>query len=391
MTAPRTLVTLIFLLQLVVCFAQPADRSFEFAFGSDVFDGDRKIKIFVPERYNQDTMETFIVTYVLDAQSDAFWQMATGTIGYLVEQQAILPTIVVGVVSENRGTEFSPKSRQLAEHLCKEIFPLIEQEYRINDFRILVGHSWGGAFVGNTLFSEDADLFAAYLGISPSLGAINGRILTHADSILQSGKKLPKFFYCSSGDLGITEYESREDIQAMEEIVQRYPTSGLVWQNQVFPNTDHWSCVIPSLTNGLLAITRNYYPDAKVIHDFLANQQVSLKAQITDFYTRQQAAFGYTYHPQAFRWELMGDDLLELSAYEGAKDLYLLAIEEGHTHDVVLYFKLTQAYDALEDVPNTRTYLAKTSALLETLKGEITPGLYNSLRKAVDKLGSKYE
>lgn len=184
-------------------------------------------------------METFIVTYVLDAQSDAFWQMATGTIGYLVEQQAILPTIVVGVVSQNRGTEFSPKSRQLAEHFRKEIFPLIEQEYRISDFRILVGHSWGGAFVGNTLFSENADLFAAYLGISPSLGAIDGRILTHADSILQSGHVLPKYFYCSSGDLGIAEYESREDIQAMEEIIHQYPTSGLVWQNQVFPNTDH--------------------------------------------------------------------------------------------------------------------------------------------------------
>lgn len=141
----------------------------------------------------------------------------------------------------------------------------------------------------------------------------------------------------------------------------------------------------------MLAITRNYYPDAKVIQDFLANQQLPLKTQITDFYTRQQAAFGYTYRPQAFRWELMGDDWLELSSYEAAKDLYLLAIEEGHNRDVVLYFKLTQAYEALGDLPNTRTYLAKTSALLETLKGELTPGLYTSLRKAVDKLLSKYK
>jgi predicted alpha/beta superfamily hydrolase len=134
---------------------------------SEVFGKERKVKVFLPNRYQRDSISKFAVTYVLDAQHQIFWDAAKGNIGYMVDNYSVMPMIVVGVVSDSRGPEFNPKSTKLQTHLQNEIFPLIEKNYRTDGFRAIVGHSWGGAFVGNTIFSEKRDMFDAYIGISP--------------------------------------------------------------------------------------------------------------------------------------------------------------------------------------------------------------------------------
>ncbi|MEZ4686911.1 MAG: alpha/beta hydrolase-fold protein [Bacteroidia bacterium] len=160
---------------------------------SQAFEGERRVRVFLPERYRLDTTRNLSspMCLTLSQICSGIWRKQHQLPCHNFQ---IIPTIVVGIVSDNRGYEFNPENGELHEHLKNEVFPLIEANYRVGTFRALIGHSWGGAFVGNTLFGEHSDLFDAYIGISPSLDAIDGRIFRHADSMLQKGLPKGKFF-----------------------------------------------------------------------------------------------------------------------------------------------------------------------------------------------------
>lgn len=379
----KTFLPLIVLFLLTSKFFAQENQYLDHSINSQVFETERKVKVMLPERYFRDTTTEFIVTYILDAQSDEYWSMATGNISYLVRQYQVIPMIAVGIVSPNRGGEFSPKSDELARHLEEEVFPLIEQSYRVADFRIIVGHSWGGAFVGNTLFSAKRDMFDAYIGISPSLGAIDGRILHHADSILRLEQPVSKYFYCTSGDLGIREFESKTEIMEMDSIIQAHPNPALVWEYEVFPNMDHWSCVIPSFNNGLVNACRNYFADQKIIRD-LATKEEDIKTAIDQFYQQQQETYGFIFKPSYKYWDFVADDFRQLELFETAIALYLLSIEEGN-ENVVCYYELAQSYEAIKDRVNARLYYQKTDELLEQNKENLKASLYQALKKEVAK------
>ena len=187
------------LLSLVFLFIVPfstfaqKDTEIEHLINSTVFEKERKVRVFLPERYFRDTTATLAVTYVLDAQSDRFWNAVTGNGGYLVNNYSVMPMIFVGIVSDDRGSEFDPDSFMLQDHIEKEVFPLIEKEYRTDNFRAILGHSWGGAFVGNTLFSNRKDMFNGYIGISPSFGDTDNIIKKNAEGLLKDNTTFGKY------------------------------------------------------------------------------------------------------------------------------------------------------------------------------------------------------
>ena len=78
-TSPPLVV--LFLLFTLKFFAQE-NQYIDHAINSLVFEKERKVKVMLPERYFRDTTTDFIVTYVLDTQSDEYWSMAIGNISY---------------------------------------------------------------------------------------------------------------------------------------------------------------------------------------------------------------------------------------------------------------------------------------------------------------------
>ena len=290
--------------------------------------------------------------------------------------------IAVGIVSQDRGKEFSPSSSQLQAHLREEVFPLIEQYYRVFDFRAVIGHSWGGAFVGNVLFSEQRDLFDAYIGISPSLGAHGGVILDQANDILSEGVPLGKFLYCSSGDLGISEFETQDEVDILDSLINTYPNKTLAWQTDVFSNTDHWSCVIPSINRGLIQLSRNYLPDQQTILEFTSNPQKSIGEQIEDFNQAQEENFGFAIKPSLLRLGYIADNFRQLGKHSDAVALYLFIIDHGDDR-VVTYFDLAQTYDMLADSENARKAFKESLSLLEAQKDQLSEGFYRDLLREI--------
>lgn len=365
--------------------AQNPEKSRSHTINSSAFEGEREVLVHLPGQYLEDSAKKFMVAFVLDAQADEFWEMAKSNIDYLMWSYQVIPMIVVGVVSESRGSEFSPKNSELTEHFRSEIIPLIDANYRTSGYNIIIGHSWGGAFVGNTLFSENRELFDGYIGISPSLGAIDGRIFKQADSMLAKGTKMGKYFFCSSGDLGINEFESVLDIATMDSVIGQYGNPTLAWQTEMIPNTTHWTCVAPSLIHGLTGLCRNYRPDAALISEMMEAGNGDLRGQIRTFYKDREENFGYSYPASDRYWAFHANSFWQIGEPEIAAELYLLAIEEGN-ENVTAFFDLGNLYLEMEDKTNARKYLKTTSDMLEAQKGDMKESLYNSLRKEVDRL-----
>lgn len=356
--------------------------SYTHTFTSRVFNGERKIHISLPDNYHQDSTSSFMVTYVLDAQSDRFWKMAEGNIGYLNESLCVIPMIAVGVVSDNRGAEFSPDASELREHLLTEVFPWIEENLRTKPFRSVVGHSWGGAFVGNTLFSKDADMFDAYIGISPSLGANNNVIIHQADSILKLGNPLKKYFYCSAGDLGIRELESRQEMMHMDSVLNSHPDPSLIWETKVFAGKGHWSCVIPSLSDGLIKMSRNYFADQQLMKEMVQGSDKDLEDQLEEFYQRQQKTFGFTFRPSAKYYLFVANDFRQTGDYNAALSLYHM-VQKELPGDITLNLNMAITYTQLENSKAAKKYFKRSKELLEEQKESVSDGFYNSLTEFI--------
>lgn len=351
---------------------------------SEVFGTERSLRIYMPERYHQDTINQFAVVYILDAQLDEYWDMVTGNIGYLVYQYQILPCIAVGIVSENRSSEFNPNSSDLIEHIEKEVKPLIASNYRVNNLSILVGHSWGGAFIGNVLFSEKRHLFDAYVAISPSFGALNGVLLERADSLMSGGKHFLNMLYCSSGDLGIRETEARHVILQLDSILKRYKESGLVFKEEIIRDTDHWSGVAPALNNGLLMASREFFADQMILESMMESDPDLLGDKIAEFNQRSLERYGSYFEGSAGYYRFLADDYREQERFEQARVLYLRAMQKGDTR-VVTCYHLALTCEALRDDAGSEKYFTEAARLLELQKDDISNNLYNSLQEELRK------
>ncbi len=333
---------------------------------SKAFETERTIKVFLPERYFRDSTSSYIVVYVLDAHDDQVWNMATGVIDYMVSRYTLIPMIVVGIASENRGNEFNPNSSKLHQHFEEDVFPLIESKYRTLAHRTIVGHSWGGAFVGNTLFGDKSKMFDAYLGISPSFGANDGVIYNQADSLFQLKKDFRKFLYFSAGSVGFEE-EYKNEIFKMDSTLTARSPINLAWKIKLFEGKDHFSGLIPGLNDGLVKMSRNYFADQKIMEDFAANSSRSIADQIASFNKTAKEKFGFVFTPSTPYYRFTGNEFRDKEQYEAAIEIYNLGLK-GDPDDVKINFNVADTYDKMRKYELAEKKFKHSLQLLEQQK-----------------------
>ena len=284
---------------------------------SKVFGKERKISVTLPDRYfGRDSLATFTTTYILDCQYKPLGDMARMNVRYLSDSYNVLPMIAVGIHSDNRGAEFDPPAIQLQEHIEKEVIPFIEKTYRVNDFRTLMGHSWAGEFIGSTLFGGKSHLFNGYVAISPVFGAKDYVVIQQADSIFKTKPTLQKFLYCSTGDVGYREAEFAVGVAKMDSLVKLYNNNTFGFASTIFEGRGHWSCVIPSISEGLILMSRNYWADVKIMEDFANNGKGSVRKQVAAFEKAQKVKFGFAHASESNYIRHVAQDFSEQNKYK---------------------------------------------------------------------------
>ncbi|HSB01906.1 MAG TPA: alpha/beta hydrolase-fold protein [Anaerolineales bacterium] len=146
---------------------------------------DYDIYIRPPDDYARDKNKKYPVLYLLDGQWD--FKLLDSIYGGLYYDGFVPEMIIVSITYSGvhpdyeslRAMDYTPfhdpyvqgsgDAPKFLAFLKKELFPLIESDYRIDTSRrVLMGHSFGGTFTLYAMFSEP-ELFSGYVAGSPAV------------------------------------------------------------------------------------------------------------------------------------------------------------------------------------------------------------------------------
>jgi predicted alpha/beta superfamily hydrolase len=268
---------------------------------STVLGEDRIIVIRTPVGYENNKLR-YPVLYMTDG--DAHIGHTASTIEFLTRNDRIPDLIVVGVTNTDRTRDLTPsKSTQKngagelqfptaggANNFLKffetELIPEIEKEYRVQPYRILAGHSFGGLFTIHAMITKPR-LFNSYVAVSPSLQWENGEALKRAEEFLKEQRELKVTLYTSLGNEpgGIGDSFNR-----FREVLSKTAVPGFEWQAERMDDEDHGSVVLRSHYFGL----RKVYEGWQGPRDVTSGVVIGGLKGADAHYKKLSAKFGYT-------------------------------------------------------------------------------------------------
>ncbi|MEL6833018.1 MAG: alpha/beta hydrolase-fold protein [Bacteroidota bacterium] len=372
-------------------------RDTTFIIDSEAFGGERKVHVHLPERYLRLPTDTFMVVYALDGHYEQYWSMAKSNLAYLVDNSQVLPMIIVGIHHDNRGRELIPanidtvstennngQAHLLQQHLREEVFPLIEATYRVNDKRAVVGHSRGGAFISSTLFSDQRDMFDAYIGISPAMHYMDNQIMKETAKVLASKPNFKKFLYCTYGTVGSYEDSFGEQVAALDSMISFAANESLAWRSAQVNTTTHWTVVIPSWNIALMEMTRQYSVDQYLLQEFANKEGQPLRQQAEAHLAAQEARLGWTVPMTARKLNYYANEFEELCMPDRALECYLWALRlEGNSYQInanTAYF-----YKQQDRKVEALRYFQTALLLLEQQKDSLEERRYTNSKEWIEE------
>ena len=226
---------------------------------SSVLGEDRVILVRTPPGYEANKL-AYPVLYMTDG--DAHIGHTASTIEFLSRNGRMPEMIVVGITNTDRTRDLTPtkatgpNAAQFptaggADNFLKfietEVIPEIEKRYRVQPYRVLAGHSFGGLFAVHALITRP-ELFNSYVAVSPSLQWSDDATLKRAEEFFKTRKELHATLFTSlgnePGDIG-------KDFEAFKQLLAKNQVKGFEWDAQQMTDEDHGSVVLRSHYFGL--------------------------------------------------------------------------------------------------------------------------------------------
>jgi|HubBroStandDraft_1064217.scaffolds.fasta_scaffold47548_1 predicted alpha/beta superfamily hydrolase len=160
----------------------------------------RKIWISLPAHYEL-RHDKYHLVVLLDGDNSSLLNYTVSAKRYLEENAVDLSdyntpeAILVGIEQKDRGKDFGKNAAQFLNFLSKEVLPYLTVNYRIENYKILIGHSLAGRFALYT-FTHDFGLFNAVIAISPAYPeSATPKVIVELDSVLHNGLKQDAAIY----------------------------------------------------------------------------------------------------------------------------------------------------------------------------------------------------
>ena len=190
---------------------------------SKILDEQRQLFVHLPKNYFHESAKDrrYPVVYLLDAEFsfNSFVTMVdllSGSFGY---QNGIPELIVIGIRNTDRTKDLTPTKssllhpknenqllfptsgggRNFLQFIKKELKPYVKENFRAEDYAILVGHSFGGLFAID-VFLNDPESFDAYVAQDPSLWWEGGQMIKHTKEKLMEDRIYDKKIFVSQAD-----------------------------------------------------------------------------------------------------------------------------------------------------------------------------------------------
>lgn len=281
---------------------------------SKVLGEERRIAVYLPASYFDKGIKpaTYPVVYVLDAERN--FSYFSSHVDYLSRQPyaSIPEMIVVGIYNTNRTKNFTPTksavqdpynpSKKIFEDsggnntfldfVEKELQPYIVEQYRTQNYKILVGHSFSGLATVNCFLTRPY-LFNAYVANDPSLWWDNSVLVKTAEKLNFNRKDYNhKVLYISQAqDLGNNDVWSDDHDNAFEKFnAAMKNASNVDYHYQYYPNDHHGHVSLPANYDALKYIFKLFPTDYK-------RAMTDPKALINEPYTKLSEILGFEFNP----------------------------------------------------------------------------------------------
>jgi len=240
---------------------------------SKILNEKRTMLIYLPDNYLI-SGKKYPVLYLLDG--GFHFHHTSGIVQFLSAQDIIPEMIVVAITNVDRNRDFSPTHEdriptsggagKFLSFLTEELIPYIDQNYRTQDFDLLVGHSFGGTFATYALL-EKPDVFEAYIAISPYLHYDNQYLIKQAETKIMSDYDKNVQFFMTLGD----EPAYVPSLTKLESIIEIKSPKNFDFTYIQMKDEDHGSVPHLSIYNGLQAIYSDWQVPREIFIEGLAS------------------------------------------------------------------------------------------------------------------------
>lgn len=245
-------------------FAYTKSNLSDFTVESNVLKEKCKVFVCLPDEYDKST-ERYPVVYVLDGEY--YFSFTTEALSLLTQSGLAPNCIVVGITTNNRGRDFSPKvdedsgqtqdlktaggADHFLDYLAKELIPTIDGKYRTQPNKVLIGHSTGGLLAYYSLYKKP-NLFQAIISIDGSTWWNKGKVgKEFIDFLAKTPDFNGKIFECRK-DLKIP-VRFPANVELLDYLEKKRPKN-LAYTYLELPNETHGTIVFPGTYYGLKGI-----------------------------------------------------------------------------------------------------------------------------------------
>lgn len=353
-------------------------------FRSAVLGAEYPLVIYRPGGYERSD-ERYPLLILLDG--DGHFHHATGVVDFLVANQRIPPMIVVGVGNRNRTRDLTPPTSdpqfrdrtggadQFLRFLGDELIPYLDQTNRTLEYRVLVGHSFGGLFALHALTTQP-EVFDGYIVISPSTWWNQQALASELPGFLARHRDLRASLYITTGNEG---GEMLTSAQRIADVLRRDAPATMQWQFHHMPAESHGSIPHRSLYDGLEAM----FADLRLELDTTMRTVADLERR----YELLSRKYGYTIPVTEPMINRLGYLLL-------ARDLRREAIAvfkvntERYPQSANTFDSLGDGYEAAGDLQNARDSFARAVELARKNNDPVLDTSAEKLTSVSSKLGA---
>lgn len=307
-------------------------RNLKTTIESEILDESRAISIYLPADYKYSKAK-YPVLYLLDG--GAHLAHASAAADFLADRGRIPGIIVVAVHNIDRSRDFSPVhvdnipssggAEKFLGFLADELVPYLDENYKTAGFNMLLGHSFGGTFIGYTLLARPK-LFDAYLAVSPYLMYADNLVVNKAAEKLKPFKQT-KYFYMTVGN----EERYFETLEEYASIMKEKAGESVKFKYVKMLEEDHGTTPYFTLFSGLKFIFKGYQLPQEML-------QADLEA-IDNHFVEMSKRYGIKVETPELVINALGYRYLQEEDYDNAIAVF--------TENVERYPKSANVYDSL--------------------------------------------
>ena len=210
-------------LTVLVCFfasssiqAEPneAAKNYELKvekFESKVLKEEREVVVQLPKSYADNPDKKYPVIYRLDGA--VYLPIMNAVLESLQSENAAPEVIIVAIENTDRFRDLFPTANEdpygpvgygggganFLSFITTELIPMVENKYRVHDFRVIAGGSAGGVF-GLYALTQNPELFKAVIAYSPAVWWNYGAPAKRTVAFFKSSSQLDHYIYTSIGN-----------------------------------------------------------------------------------------------------------------------------------------------------------------------------------------------